>query len=381
VEAAAEFDDSGRRDVAEFLIWAEGFTVRESETAGVVRVLTVHKAKGLGFDVVILPDVEGQTLAQRRVGLAVQRAADRSVEWVLDMPAKLFREQDPVLRAHVAAGEADAGYEALCKFYVALTRAKRAMYVIAEPVGTSSSRNFPKLLEQTLGESWHVGERAWYAQLPSRQEARAGREALERLPESVERRARRLQSRRPSDAKAGAWLPPLFGREGSGAAEFGTQVHALFETVEWWDPEREAAWVAARRADGVDESVLAEALGCLGSPSLADLFVRFGEDTEVWRERAFEVVMDGTWLTGVFDRVLLQRDGTGRPVRAWVIDFKTDRLGGGEDAAVRALGKHAAQLSLYRRVAAILTGLPAERIRCGLVLTGQRRLVEVPFPA
>jgi hypothetical protein len=34
--------------------------LREVETAGAIRVLTIHKSKGLGFDVVILPDLEGQ---------------------------------------------------------------------------------------------------------------------------------------------------------------------------------------------------------------------------------------------------------------------------------------------------------------------------------
>ncbi len=50
VAAAQEYDEDGRRDVGEFLAWAESYTVREADTAGVVRVLTVHKAKGLGFD-------------------------------------------------------------------------------------------------------------------------------------------------------------------------------------------------------------------------------------------------------------------------------------------------------------------------------------------
>ena len=74
VDAARLFDETGSREVAEFVQFMERHTVRDADAAAVVRVLTVHKAKGLGFDLVILPDLEGTKLATRRRGLAVQRA-------------------------------------------------------------------------------------------------------------------------------------------------------------------------------------------------------------------------------------------------------------------------------------------------------------------
>jgi len=377
VEVARKFDEGGQRDVAEFLSWAEGCTVRETDTAGVVRVLTVHKAKGLGFDLVILPELEGQTLAQRREGLAVQKAADRSVEWVLELPGKIFQEHDAVLSAHVAAKEADAAYEALCKFYVAMTRAKQAMYVITKPVGASGSRNFPKLLEQTLGETWVAGDPAWFTALGPEKKSEPSLAALARLDESAVGRMQRLVSRRPSDAKPGARLGELFEPDRSGAADFGARVHTLFETVEWWEAAQAAAWTAARKKEGADEAALRETLNCLQSAGLAAVFARPARNPEVWRERAFEVVLDGVWLTGVLDRVVVEREAVGRPVKAWVIDYKTDRTKTGLDAAV-AIEKHSGQLNLYRRVVAVLTGLPVKVIRSTLVLTDSCVAVEVP---
>jgi len=379
VAAAREFDEGGRRDVAEFLAWAEGCTVREADTAGVVRVLTVHKAKGLGFDLVILPELEGQTLAQRRDGLAVQQAADRSVEWVFDLPGKVFQEHDAVLSTHVAAKEADAAYEALCKFYVAMTRAKRAMYLITKRVGDSTSQNFPKLLEQTLGETWAEGDPAWFSGLAAKVESEPRAVELGRIEEPGMNRVRRLASRRPSDAKAGAPGITLFGPDGVGAADFGTQVHALFETVEWWEVEKSAAWVAARRNEGAGEAALAEVLDCLNNAGLTTVFARPGGAAEVWRERAFEVVLDGVWLTGVFDRVVVEKDAAGRWAMAWVIDFKTDRVRAGEKAERRARERHAGQLNLYRRVAAVLTGLPVAAVRASLILSDQGLAVDVPL--
>jgi len=377
VEAAREFDESGRRDVAEFLAWAEGCTVREADAAGVVRVLTVHKAKGLGFDLVILPELEGRTLAQRRDGLAVQKAADRSVEWVLELPGKIFQECDPVLSAHVAAKESDAAYEALCKFYVAMTRAKRAMYLITKPVGASASQNFPKLLEQTLGETWAEGDPAWFSSLMIDKAASPGPAELARINVPVADRGRRLVSRRPSDAKPGVRLGGLFGPDRSGAADFGTEVHALFETVEWWEGSQAGTWAAARRNEGIDEIALRETLNCLQSAALAPIFTQPTGRAEVWREKAFEVVLDDVWVTGVFDRVVVQRDAAGRAVTAWVIDYKTDRIKPDRDAAAVAVDKHAGQLNLYRRVIAVLTGVPIKAVRCTLILTGGCLAVEV----
>ena len=152
-EAARFFDESGSRDVAEFIRFMERHVVRESETSAVVRVMTIHKSKGLGFDVVILPDLEGDKLASRRDGLAVQKREDRSVEWVLDLPTKLFHTYDPVLSRHVESAEADACYDKLALLYVALTRAKRGLYVLTKNPAGSTSHNFPKLLASTLGEN------------------------------------------------------------------------------------------------------------------------------------------------------------------------------------------------------------------------------------
>ena len=169
----------------------------------------------------------------------------------------------------------------------------------------------------------------------------------------------------------------LFAAAASGAAHFGTEVHALFETVEWWHKSGAAAWLAARQQEGASAEALAEVLRTLNHAQLTTVFEPNKNYSEVWRERTFEVIIDGVWLTGVFDRVLVARDTQGRATSALVIDFKTDRFGPSDGDGV-AVAKHADQLNLYRRVAAILTGLPEARVGCSLVLTAGPRLVMVP---
>lgn len=368
-EAARLFDDTGSRDLAEFVQFVERHTVRDADTAAVVRVMTVHKAKGLGFDLVVLPDLEGTRLAARRRGLAVQRARDRTVEWVLDLPPEAFFAQDEVLAGHVAAAEADACYEELAVLYVAMTRAKRAMYVITEPVGTSQSHNFPRLLQETLGEEWSSGDERWYEAI-ARGAPESGR--VPGLSTVEAARALRRPARTPSEARTAEVAGQgLFELEGSGTAEFGRAVHGLLAQVEWSGMHETAQLAAAWQKEGAAGR---EALTCLRAPQLAELWSKPSSvRVEVWRERAFEVVLDGVWYTGVFDRVMVERAAPGQATKAWVMDYKTGRI-----AVAAAVERHAGQINLYRRVVAVLTGLPVESVRCTLVLTESCQTVEVP---
>ncbi len=390
-EAALRFDETGGRDVAEFLEFAERHAVRDTETAAMVRVMTIHKSKGLGFDVVVLPDLEGNSLDTRRSdGLGVSRTPERDIEWVLDLPPKLFAENDPVLSAHVNAAKADAAYEQLCLFYVALTRAKRAMYLLTKPAGDKSrSENFPRLLAETLGAAgsanpvkiggwdgealFSEGEAAWFEEVTLQPEGAAGASGLAGLlpmaPDIAA--AARHPARTPSGTKGGVITgEALFGAAGPGAANFGTAVHRAFAAVEWGGvtPELLAVW----RAEGLGEPVIAEATACLEAPGLARVFAH-RPDAEAWRERVFEIVIDGAWITGVFDRVVLLRDEAGSVVEATVYDFKTDRHT--PQGMADVVSRHAGQMDIYRRAAARLTGLAEARVRSELVLTAQRSVV------
>jgi ATP-dependent helicase/nuclease subunit A len=368
VDAARLFDETGGRVVAEFLQFIERHTVRDSDAAAVVRVLTVHKAKGLGFDLVILPDLEGTKLAARRRGLAVQRARDRSVEWILDLPPEAFYGEDPVLASHVAQAEADACYEELAVLYVAMTRAKRAMYLVTEPLGTSQSRNFPRLLQETLGDTWSAGDGDWFETVGSVATREEPKELPSvRGPKPAVRRLIRTPSATKQAEVAGARLFSLVSND---AVRFGREVHRLLAQVEWLDrPGSGPVWTDCSEAGQ-------EASACLQSSELAEVWMKpASAGASVWRERAFEVVLDGVWISGVFDRVVIFLDARQRPERAVVYDFKTDRNVPTDlsDAADR----HSEQIELYRQVLAVLTGLAMDKIDAEVVLTGLGRKVRV----
>ena len=390
--AAALFDATGSRDVGEFIEFMERHTVRDSDTAAVIRVMTVHKAKGLGFDLVILPDLEGTKLDSRRAGLAVQRAADRSVDWVLDLPNKLLLSRDDILSAHVNDAEADACYENLSLLYVAMTRAKRAMYLITKPPGKSTSRNFPKLLSETLGDedigvavgklglagAFSAGDPNWHLKVDPPPAHQRSSPAIGQLNPKTSRNTRRLPAMRPSAGKH-ATLPGalVFSLEGGVSADFGTLVHERFAEVEWLDAtllkRLTTAWAEFGNAG-------TEALACLRAESLKSIWQKpSSPNADVWRERAFEVVLDGNWITGVFDRVVIEQDASGRAIRATVIDFKTDQITA-DSGVPEIVARHAGQLEIYRRAAAALTGLDVSAVACELVLTRRQRLEVVQPP-
>jgi ATP-dependent helicase/nuclease subunit A len=380
VEAARLFDEAGGGEMADFIAFLERHTVREAESAAVVRVMTIHKAKGLGFDVVVLPDLEGQSLAQRRDGLAVQKTETREIAWVLDLPTKLFREQDKVLAAHVRAAEADACYDKLALLYVAMTRAKRGMYLVTEPPKPKSqSNNFVKLLASTLGTvpadvrigTWSgpalatCGKADWFER--AQPAPPAPRDAGIVAPAVARERAPRFPARRPSEAKGGVLAgAALFGGGGGDPMAFGTAVHTALAAVEWHEGDAGAATLPA----SLPAAAATEARACLAAPALAEVFIRPTALAEVWRERAFEAVIDGSWVSGVFDRVIVERGPDGSAARVRVYDFKTDRVGTDSDAWQEAAERYRGQLTLYRAAAALLTGAPPERVSCAIVFTG-----------
>jgi len=408
--AAGEFEDTGSRDPDEFIAFMRRYTLREPDSVGVVRVMTIHKSKGLGFDAVILPDLQGERLDQARKGLAVKRDAERQVEWVMDLPRKEIAEQVEILRDYLGEAKAEGLYENLSKLYVAMTRAKRALYTIIEmPKPSSKSANFPKLLLQTLSEDeprvvqvgslalrgiWEAGDfasvaanvklgeasetvpRTWPVRLEGAGDDQCASGGVSRFP--------RLVARRPSDNESGVrTAEQLFASStvrgaGVDAQNFGREVHRLFARAQ---PDlflradvvgtSDAEWGAVEKT--VSEEACVVVAACLAAPALAQVWAQRenGERAELWRERRFEAVIGGQWITGVFDRVIVDCAENGEPLRAEVYDFKTD-----EDT-VGAAQRHAPQLALYRAAAAQLTGLPEENVRSFLVFTKTQELVEV----
>ena len=373
LELARQFDETGSREIDAFLRFMPAQESTDVSGANVVQVMTIHKAKGLTFDVTLAPDLENKKArldSARQDALHTHVGPDGCVEWIFDLPPKELCSVIKPLGAASELARAEACYENLCKLYVAFTRSRGGLYVItSEPSGNSGY--YPRLLVDALAEGegkdfvgcpvpakvrFESGNFKWLNSWKIEPKAEVVEKAFE--PESAERRHRRLARRRPSSHVGTEFGgASLFEPKGTDAAAFGSAVHAILEQIEWADENTSAI---LKTQEESNPAAAAEVDRCLQNPQVAALFKPIA-GVDVWREKPFELVIDGEFCSGVFDRIHLLEDS------ALIIDFKTDHV---DRATINdAVKRHKPQLDLYRRVLARLKEIPESAITCQLVFT------------
>jgi ATP-dependent helicase/nuclease subunit A len=133
--------------------------VFEDPAAAQVRVMTIHQAKGLEFDVVVLPELDEKLVGQTPTAIAwssklgglidgVVRYVDKSVQALLPEKIRNAFEDRIVKEAR----------EALCLLYVAVTRAARRLLVVTAPSATNE-KSLPLTLAGVLRGALTKGER------------------------------------------------------------------------------------------------------------------------------------------------------------------------------------------------------------------------------
>jgi ATP-dependent helicase/nuclease subunit A len=131
VEAAAEFDKDGNRDGGAFLRFMNEYQIHEAASENAGRVMTVHQSKGLGFDIVILPDLQSNNIIRSEPDFIVgEEVVFGKPAWLLKLPRRQVAEADPVLAAALKIANEDECFDNLCLLYVALTRAKQGLYIV-----------------------------------------------------------------------------------------------------------------------------------------------------------------------------------------------------------------------------------------------------------
>jgi ATP-dependent exoDNAse (exonuclease V) beta subunit len=171
VEESYRFVSARGDDLQAFIEYLDSHRVSlPSESR--VRVMTIHQAKGLEFDAVFLPSLH-QNIASHPSPYLVMRATPTSPPSgiVRYMARELQRYLDiPWQCAFKEASYQQLG-EALCLFYVALTRARQALYLFTVPLknvgqnwgsamhslyGTEANRNVPDaLIYQSGNPEWY----------------------------------------------------------------------------------------------------------------------------------------------------------------------------------------------------------------------------------
>lgn len=323
LHAAADYERtlSSSSRFADFSRYLASRKKRLIAESGKIRIITIHRSKGLGFDYVILPLLEKKALTVAAKGPLI------GPDWVLPDISDSLARQIPELRAASEKRQARVTQEALCLMYVAMTRAKRGLTIIRRPPNaTAKSGGETVYFSDVVGSvdlsdlehpAVDLNAEESAAETPV-EEAKASVEPAPRAPRSVLKRR----------------LPSLQFHTGMSAG-------ALFASVD----KRRAAIARGTAAHKAMEAV--EFTSELPKP---EGFV------ELWRERAFEVRVGDEWISGRFDRVTFFNTSEG--LAAEIVDFKS---------SLAHPERYESQLAAYRRALAILTSVPESRITTRLV--------------
>jgi len=370
--AAVSFDALGPGTIDRFLAFVDGHMLKEHDSQGVIRIMTIHQSKGLGFDAVLFPlgssgfvKVDGNKLATSATGV--------EPPWVLDLPPKEVCQLTAGLEREYERLEAESAYENLCNLYVALTRAKQSLHVILPPAPQSAGS--PRVMHNWIrgrleaapapssGPELPGGRvlAAWGTPaLPPRKPPGPPAAPPPAFPLAAGRGI--LPRLEPSQADdSGTELGRFYSEIPEDGRELGSRVHALLEQVDWTDGLDPGLFLAGH-GEAADSPAAQHVRNALAFPELRQP----PGATGLWREQRFEIVLDGAWITGIFDRVVLFPDG------ACIQDYKTNK-----HVSDSTIDHYAPQMKLYRKVLAETLSLPPDRIRCQLLFTAAGRVVEV----
>ena len=404
-----------------FVDLAESASVAEPSEAP-IRVMTVHGAKGLEFDTVVLADLE-RRLSDRSVVLVERASPTGPITGVYRNPDAKIRELDEKLKRAADSQRADQIIEDLCALYVAMTRARQALHMIVTPMeltksGKVSSKGlcFASILREALGDVqetldgeqvlYEHGERDWVCEAaPSKTEDK--RQARSAKPLSLDKQAGESRRSWPTispSSKAGRGVGAQDGAEAtrqgrsaaalldlasrdSSAMRYGTLIHAWMQRVGFIEedglpgdallrldaqrvmPNAGEEWVASR---------IQRFREVLGGDEAESVLTRNGA-SELWQERGFAVYDGGKLLQGFFDRVTVYRDDTGGVREAMLVDFKTDRVKPGVGTGgVQALVEHyRPQMLVYQRALVKMLGVDAKAVKMKLWFVGSGHLVDL----
>lgn len=404
VEQAYEFDQVTPLRTTHFIKFVE--TTKVADPSGAqVRVMNIHQAKGLEFDIVVLPELDKEIRDQPGNYVVRRPAPTEAPDCILRSVSKEVRSLLPAEFQTMFEDRAlQVAQEALCVLYVALTRARQGLYMFVQP-SKENEKTIPRscaaLLRAALLGNDRVGpgqllyERGTKDWFKHDQAPAAGvLSAVKPRPTPIEfspagARRRHLERRSPSGLEGGSFVRlqhALDRAESQWGMAYGTLIHAWFELIEWLEdgpPSPEQRRQAAAACDAAPALVHAWPAfdEMLARPAISAALRRSayerakaggpgGLRLEVRNEFPFAYRDGDRLISGAIDRLVLVYEGD-RLLRADVLDFKTDVIQGKSSKSLQAkVEYYAPQIQAYRRAVSSMTGLAPESIDAKLLFVG-----------
>ena len=395
ISTMRETAENFRGTPEEFLEKLQWIKAEDAALKKTVQIMTVHKSKGLEFDIVFLPDTANQP-GENNSLLPDTEIVDYSdvsfgdtlpeSSWISYLPKSGIAAGIPPFQEHLDKQKKQEAFEKCCNLYVAMTRAAKALYIITSCGKTTSTLAPDMLLNEVFSQFGSQNcDRAWFRELyhncryPGKMSLIYSRgdnnftekEFPEKSEDSViilDRIPRQIISmdtvsrKTASGEKSVPAADPAKRFQTSTGAAIGTTVHELLEKIDFLDDSFDAEKFCDLHLEHSVSSMTVRQIFCetfAPGKNIPALFTRPEGDFELWKEYRFILkTPEKTLIPGAFDRVIIHKEN-GRFIRAEIIDYKTDRLEKAEDFKI-----YENQMLYYRKSLSSITGLPEDKIKC-----------------
>jgi len=324
-----------------------------SKEAAQVELMTMHGAKGLQWDVVILPGLGKASKNSDPPLLAFTEAPSEDGEMLLMSPRAATRSSDALYDLIRTIEKDKETNESMRLLYVACTRAETGLHLlgdVSEKNGNPEKHSFMELL-------YKGGEGCFGAEICAMQAEMSGVTGEHLLLTRI----RTIPEALPVEERAGN-TEPEYGWAGPEAAPIGTALHAALQQVaergvESWNDELTGQGIGFMRrmllAEGLSGALLKDALGrcekglrnALNSEKGQWVLSGAHQDAHCEWELSFRE--ESNISQHVIDRSFVDERGM-----RWIIDYKTATHEGSDICHFleEEQKRHANQLQRYARV-------------------------------
>ena len=397
LELAYRFDEEATGVRTETFVEKVQNTTVSSPDAANITVSTIHGAKGLEYDIVVLPQLDFDMTGKKHAPKIVVDHADPEdktspVDFVLRYADATLQQLLPVRYQQVferrIQGEVE---ESLSELYVAMTRAIHQLVMIVPARDKEfSGTTFEGVLRNGLPKEkqskrknvlFDIGNEQWFERIERKIEKKTKSESVELTCVIPDRKVLHHVSRIvPSSLHGKIEKAESDSTHGRGPV-WGTAMHACFEHgIVWSDDANEISDEALQKI--VTESVRDEKISFTPkevvsqfrkSCKMPEIVKALSQsryaspNVTVERERKFVVwVEEGKTkkiMHGSVDRLVIQRDAVGNITEIEILDYKSDVA-----ADVKLLvDAYREQLEAYRKGMAALFKIDIERVKATIV--------------